>query len=494
MANGELTNLTPVDMPIRYTSVTKNNPDKLPVITGKSRTGRQESLAMQLGGWGGPWSNFDRSNPCGFDDYGAYFAGTYANYRLIRRHPVVAHVRGQVRNAIIANATKATIGAANGADEKAKQLIKDMFMTNNAQDIKSATYALDYGFKPFEQVWSTREGKKWLESKPLTVDRITHLVDEDGKWAGVKFGSQPDEWLNRWECWYYAHEQEDDEFYGQARLENIRMPWKLWLDYITKIQLLGMKISGKLAIITTPAGTFEDENGAEHSWEENAAKAGQAITDPLSSNWVWIPSIAVDDIPTKENAALAQASFVKVDVKDFGDYSPALKGLLEQVQHMEELLSHGYLRSPRTNQESKNGSRADAEEHTDTDSLDIEMVQADIYTARNKAVDDVLERNYGPKARGSVWVEPTPIRDELKTIFNKILDAGLKNPQTAPSLLTQVGWTPIFDKLGVPKLTDDAKVELDLVDDTGSGDENGQDDPEPDPEDPKEETEAETED
>jgi hypothetical protein len=36
------------------------------------------------------------NNPCGFPGYGTLYAGSYATYRFMRKHPRIAHARAQV--------------------------------------------------------------------------------------------------------------------------------------------------------------------------------------------------------------------------------------------------------------------------------------------------------------------------------------------------------------------------------------------------------------
>src|ERR1019366_10568860 len=92
------------------------------------------------------------------------------------------------------------------------------------------------------------------------------------------------------------------------------------------------------------------------------------------------------------------------------DYSP---GLVATLGYYDKLLFRGWLRPERVGLEASHGTRADAETHSESSVLDSEIVDRDFAGQFNRGVvDDVLTLNFGPQARGAVWVEPSPISDK----------------------------------------------------------------------------------
>jgi hypothetical protein len=391
------------------------------------------------------------NNPCGFPGYGTLYAGSPATYRLIRRHPRVAHARAQVMNPVIANPWGWETREAT--PDAWVDLVRDM-LEPQILDIKSHKVrgGLDYGHAGSEKVWEVREGRYWLAkaAKPLSVDTTHILVDKTtGDFAGLRYGSG-DEWLDRRKCWLWTYDGEAGELYGHSRLENIReTAWRDWLDCATQLYKLAEKASGIIPVVKTPAGTFKDSTGASVTWKSNAETAINALRN---ARGVWFPTLAVPENRTPDNIALAKISLIDISVLDLGDQGPAIAAILSRMQHDEELMFAGYLRSPRTGMESQNGSRADSQQHTDTDTTDLELLDAQIARAFNRqVVDDVLVINFGEKARGAVWAEPAKMRDEHRETDYKILDAILADPMLRPAYIAQLDNDAITERRGIPK-------------------------------------------
>jgi hypothetical protein len=129
------------------------------------------------------------------------------------------------------------------------------------------------------------------------------------------------------------------------------------------------------------------------------------------------------------------------------DHAPGMKEVLE---YYDALIFRGWMRPERTGLESRHGSRADAKQHTDTATLDSELIDRDLAEAINRdVIDEVLALNFGQDARGAVAIEPAPIEtdsvDALRVILGKLIaskdaDAGAK---------IDVG--ALLDQLAVPR-------------------------------------------
>jgi hypothetical protein len=404
------------------------------------------------------------NNPCGFPGYGTLYAGSYATYRFMRKHPRIAHARAQVMSPIIANAWGWE--TREGTPDAWVELVRDM-LDPHALDIKENALrgGLDYGHAGFEKVWEVRDGRFWLTkpAKPLSVDTTRILVDKaTGEFAGLRYGSG-DEWLDRRKCWLWTYDGEAGELYGQSRLENLReYAWSRWLDCATHLHRLGEKASGIIPVVKTPAGEFKDSTGATVKWKENATVA---INSLARGKGIHFPTLAVPDNRTAENVALAKISLIDISVLDLGDQGGAIMAKLEEMNHWEDLMFAGYLRSPRTGMQSEHGSRADSQQHTDTDLNDLELMDAKIARAFNQqVVDDVLVINFGEKARGAVWAEPAKMRDEHRETDYKILDALLANPDLGTLYLESLDLDAITERRGLPK-RDGKMIDLNALDD-----------------------------
>jgi hypothetical protein len=159
---------------------------------------------------------------------------------------------------------------------------------------------------------------------------------------------------------------------------------------------------------------------------------------------------------------LIKASAVRLDVIDFGTNSPAIAALLERMRHDEELMFAGYFQSPRTGMATQGGTKADAQQHTDTATVSAENLAAAIAGAVNRQiVDDILTLNFGPDAKGSVWVTPGKLTDANLAIDTMILKAVLDNTDgLGTDYLEQVDVDSITDRRGIPH---DSPIVLEAV-------------------------------
>jgi hypothetical protein len=199
------------------------------------------------------------------------------------------------------------------------------------------------------------------------------------------------------------------------------------------------------------AGTNADGSKIRKSYRDAAMAAGAAIADPRSSGVVWMPTAALSDNIRADNMELMKYPMVQVQVVDFGSHSDAIMGTLERLKYHDGQMSAGYLRSPRTNQESQNGSRADSQEHTNTDTLDLEGVDSDLWdTINTQGVDTLLEIKYGPTARGTVFGVPAKMTDENRLTDNKLIDAALADDDLRVQALTQIDMDAVFKRRGAP--------------------------------------------
>jgi hypothetical protein len=443
--------------------------------TGET-TGRQDYV--DLYGNRLSWGSGDPTNPCGIPGYGGVYTGTFANYRLIRRYPTIAHVRRQVFAPIIGNPygwqqlKRAPAGAVD--------YIADVFSPRLVRFIKShLCLALDYGCLGGELVWEVSEGDYYLEAfKPLAIDTMGIMrVRGTGRLAGLRWGSG-DAYLERRKSLLYTYGQaiggEAGFMWGESRLENVRET--SWFDAINAMQQLmwiTQKIAGTLCIITSPGGTYvsgtkEDGTKIRKSYRDAAMAAGAAIADPRSSGVVWMPTAALSDNIRADNMELMKYPMVQVEVVDFGSHSDAIAGTLERLKYHDSRMSAGYLRSPQTNQESEHSSKAQSGEHTNTDTLDLEGIDADQWDAINtQAVDTLLEIKYGPQSRGSVFGVPAKMTDENRLTDNKLIDATLADDELRAQALTQIDMDAVFKRRGAPGET---IIKLETVEPDPNGD------------------------
>jgi hypothetical protein len=130
------------------------------------------------------------------------------------------------------------------------------------------------------------------------------------------------------------------------------------------------------------------------------------------------------------------------------DYSP---GLLNSLAYYDKLLFRGWLRPERVGLDTQHGSRADAQQHSESSIVDSELIDQDFAAAFNtQVVDEVLTLNFGPQAKGAVWVDPSPIADMQTETMMAVLTALLHNAQTAGGVASRIDVGGMLKDLDVP--------------------------------------------
>ena len=203
-----------------------------------------------------------------------------------------------------------------------------------------------------------------------------------------------------------------------------------------------------IAQLHYPEGTSRDAAGAERSNDWIAQQILEAVSMGRS---VRFPNLfaSIEDPATA--ADLAGKSQWVLGQFDLGgtDYSP---GLLNSLAYYDKLLFRGWLRPERVGLDTQHGSRADATQHSESSIVDSELIDQDFAAAFNSGViDEVLALNFGVKAKGAVWVDPSPISDAHTDTVKAVLTALLANSQTAGNVAGQIDVSAVLEDLNVPQ-------------------------------------------
>ena len=83
--------------------------------------------------------------------------------------------------------------------------------------------------------------------------------------------------------------------------------------------------------------------------------------------------------------------------------------------------------------------------------LDSELIDRDFAASFNTGVvDDLLVVNFGPEARGAVWVDPSPISDTKTDTVREVLAALLYNHKTTDDVAGRIDVEALLEDLDVP--------------------------------------------
>jgi hypothetical protein len=375
-------------------------------------------------------------------------SGTYPTYRLISSHPTNALVRGIVAGPIVANTWRFKKCRPDVPDEWlefAQQVLGPL----RQGIVRDSLRALEFGWAGFEKIWQIQNGRRILSRlKPLLCDCTDILVDDHGNPAGLLNHppGAPSVTLTAEKYFLYTYDGEAGNPYGRSRHENIRQAWSESEQIRQRLAQYMKKVSGIVVQLHYPEGTSRDAAGAErpNQW------LGQQVLDAVSSGRsVMFPNgfaSANDPRMAYELAGKSPWQLSTLEVQG-ADHAPGMKVVLE---YYDAMIFRGWLRPERAGLESRHGSKADAETHTDTGTLDCELIDRDIADAVSRdIVDELLALNFGRRGRGAVAIDPSPIEADSLGVLRNVLTTLLARGDG--EVTSKIDGDSLLDQLSVPR-------------------------------------------
>lgn len=397
-------------------------------------------------------------------------AGTYETYRKIGKHPTVALVRsGVVYPPVQSNSWTYS---KRGTGRRAAHLTKDKIASNASQIsdewvafvqdtidplrseiVRNCLRSLEECWTPAETVWG-RKGNRQVpvKFKPLLTDISKIIADENGNTIGISNKSPDDEnpvELLGPNAFIYVNEPAPGNPYGVSRNENIREHWNQAMQTLTRLGQYMKKVATIIAQLHYPEGTSTDASGAPrpNQW------IAQSILDSVNNgnSVAFINQFASQPDLTAALASAGQSSWVLSYLNPgSGDHS---LGMLAVLQYYDQCFFNGWLRSARTGLESQHGSRADSKGHTDTGMIDASMIDQAIADAVSaQIIDPMLVLNFGPSAKGAVYIDPSPIEDDAQANLLKIIGPLLNHQEIGAWLFSLIDSVGFLDQMDVPIL------------------------------------------
>lgn len=375
---------------------------------------------------------------------GVWYSGSYETYRLMKCHPIIALAESIITAPIEAGAWSYKKRDDDVPDEWV-DFIEEQFEAIRPSAIPEMLEAVTLGNQPFEIVWANRDGRLVIDYlKPLLPEKTSIVVDKSGRFAGITQGGIGDR-LDPYKSWVYAHKFRTGNYYGLSRLEQVReTAWADWLHTMAKKRQIKEKLSGIIPIIYHPPGA--PAGAAEGvTYQTQCLEAARALTQQRG---VVIETLALAEDEIINRPELLKESLIKVDFYNAGNLDTG--GMIDDLTHSEMLMFAGMLRSARTGLESQNGSRADAEQHTDTGVNDSARIDREIARQINGGpVDAALVLNFGPQAKGAVYIEPAPLVDRKREVLLSVFDKLLAMPGVGDQLANVLDVDRIIDDLEV---------------------------------------------
>lgn len=346
--------------------------------------------------------------------------GTYRTYREMLTDPTIALAHAATSAPIIAAgySVEADIDAPLGA----KELVQDVFDKSGCDLVAESTRAIYQGNQCFEIVWEHQPRRTIIRKfKSLYPDHTTILVDDYGNLAGLE---QHGHTIGSDKSLVITHDKQFDDWYGRSRMENIRrFAWMPWRDASNRLAQYEKKVAGTIPLIRYPVGSGYDSNGV---LVDNYRIAVQQLVQLGQSLGVVMPSNMVswgEDLLKQgaDVASLLQWSIEFLEVKS--DHAP---GMIAAMGYWDILKVRGYLMPERgiLQGTSGTGTKAESGVHKDVGTqISQQFLGTTFKTINEQAVDQLLSVNYGPQAKGKVYLTPGPIQDDALALYSSILTA-----------------------------------------------------------------------
>jgi len=379
-------------------------------------------------------------------------AGTYELYRRISAHPTNALARGIVYGPIVAGSWR-WARRSNDVPTAWATFISETLNPLRQRLLCDGLKALEFGWAGFEKIWTLRDGRMVIDRlKPLLWDYTSILADEHGNVRGLcnQPAGKPAVNLLEGKYFLYCHDGEAGNPYGRSRHENIRQTWSESEQIRQRLAQYMRKVAGIVVQLHYPEGTSRDAAGADRP---NQWLAQQVLDAVSSGKSVMFPNGFASSSDLRMAYELAGKSQWQLSSFDPGgaDHAAGMRAVLE---YYDALIFRGWLRPERTGLEAQHGSKADAVAHTDTATLDCQLIDRDFADAVNRGVvDDMLAANFGQAARGAVYIDPAPIADDQVQVLQAIMAAAMGNGDMASTLLGRIDVGQVLRQLGIPQNT-----------------------------------------
>ncbi len=379
---------------------------------------------------------------------------TYDTYRAMRKQPTIALAR-LLHIAPILNG-KWSVGSTDAAPENAVDLVEDGLLPLRSKILRAALESrIDFGFAPFEIVWKVAKdddapGLSRIQVgklKPLLQDITVILIDRaTGDLVGFKQGdiTVPFE-----KTLLLSGKIEGQNWYGEPLLENVRDTYRKWLSVEDRAARYDRKIAGANVVIHYPPGKTTRADGVE---KDNYEIAEEALAALDKAGGLILPHL---DVITHKNLSPEQLKELGWQFDYLGDPSPKQITFIPRFEYLDKLFFRGMLWPERAVSEGHFGTKAEAEAHADFGILNLMVMSGEIVSGLNEqVVDRLLELNYGPRARGTVFIEDAPLVDTDLHHLRSIFTTAWSNPTGLLQLMGMVDFDQLMSALNIPKAQD----------------------------------------
>lgn len=373
--------------------------------------------------------------------------------RLMRRDPTISFVRRLAVVTVLAADWSYEVNAnvPDGAADYVKETLEPHRLSLVDTSMKGC---IDHGWQSYEKVFQRDDvagraaiGLKKL--KPLMHEMTTILVDaKTGTFDGLRqvdaTGTTIDIPVET--ALHVAFDVEGTDWYGEPSMAAMERVHDDALEVEKSCRRYHRKIAGTFWIITYPIGkSFYD--GQEI---DNFEVARRIINSLQSSGCVTVPR-SVKAFLDVANAKSASDEAWSIELKT--DSSAGQAAFTERSSYLDKLKARALGFPERSVLEGQYGTKADADVHSDFAIAGQELRHITLCQAYSwHLVNQLLEIEYGPDARNTVWVRPMPLTDSSRSVLKDVYKTLLGSPEGQAQIASRIDVDVLAERIGIPTL------------------------------------------
>lgn len=377
----------------------------------------------------------------------------YKKAREIRRDPTIRMVRELAMAPLLM--AEWEYEAADDAPEGAKELVEKIMREMRLPLLRTSLCGMtDYGWQPFEVIAEQREdGTSAPRIKPLLQDITSILVNAaDGSFFGLRQTPTVGQrigwiYLLDQECFVVSQDVEGTNWYGEPTLRSLEKTYDEAEVVNKSARKYDAKIAGTHWVIYFPLGT-SDYGGVN---KDNGEIAKDLLAKAEAVGGIAVPRSVINALDSM-NAAMAQSEASQWKIELLSDSGKGQQPFTDRLKYLDVLKVRAFGFPERAILEGQFGTKAEAETHADVAVSNLEVRHALLCLQYNtKVVNLILGWNYGPSAKGSVTIKPSPLADDTKGFFRQLYLALIANPQGFMTEISALDLQQLRDRVGLPE-------------------------------------------
>ncbi len=379
-------------------------------------------------------------------------SGSIPTFRRMLRHPTIALARIARRAPIKAAGWTYTATREDPRAKRAIELIRSTFNPIRRRLCADMMSAEDFGFAPFEMVFDTQpvDGvMAWVisEFKLLLAERTRPMMDRDRNFIGVRnFAAE----IERERVLWWTAGEEANNIWGIGANERALRVWRAWSETLNQSGKYIKIAAVPIPMATYPPGKSKDASG---STIENSTIAKKIVKKLQEENeGIVLPDMIAKYIEDGLITGKIDPSKVQAWRIDFLQPKVAAgQDLIDFMKYFDSMMARAWLIPERSILEGQFGTKAEAGEHASVAIAASQDLLTDFLECLNTGpVDQLLQFNFGPDAKGLVQIKAAPLDKAKLAIIQNMVTKVLTDTANVDLFLRVLKLDEMIDLLDLP--------------------------------------------